>query len=82
MLYPPALIRMNSMETPERPWIALTWAMARKNHEFTFTKISVGAPRSKGEVVSTHSMQHPPRPKSRTLPLRRRPFKGRDVTCA
>ena len=32
--------------------------MARKNHEFTFTKISVRAPESKGEVVSMLSMRH------------------------
>jgi len=82
MLDPPALMRMNSIEIPERPRIARTWAMARKNHEFTSTKSSVRSPRSSKGTVSMHSMQHPPRPRSRTRPRSSDPLKGRDVICA
>ena len=68
MLYPPALMRRNSTEIPERSRTALTRPMARKNHEFTSIKISVRSPRSNGETVSMPSMQHPPRPRSRSPP--------------
>jgi hypothetical protein len=77
MPYPPVLMRMNSTEIPERSRTAFTWAIARKNQEFTFTRISAWAPRSNGKVVSMFSMEHPPRPKSRILPLSSLPCKGK-----
>jgi hypothetical protein len=82
MLDPPALMRMNSTEMPARPRIALTWAMARKDHEFTSTRTSVRSPGSSRGTLSTHSMQHPPRPKSRTLPRSRDPLKGKQLIWA
>jgi len=82
MLDPPALMRRNSIESASRPRIAFTWLMARKNHEFTSNRISVLSPGSSRGTASMHSMQHPSRPKSRTLPLSRDPFKGRHVIWA
>jgi len=77
MPYPPVLMRKNSTEIPERSRTAFTCANVRKNQEFTFTRISVRAPRSNAEVVSMFSMQHPPRPRSQILPLSNLPVNGK-----